>query len=89
MLETIRETVSFIRDKANFEPEIAIILGTGLGGVVDDIDIKTEINYIDIPNFPVSTAPGHKGKLIFGILGGKKVMALQGRFHFYEGYTME
>ncbi len=89
MLKTIKETVSFIKNEANFEPEIAIILGTGLGGVVDDIEIKSEINYIDIPNFPVSTAPGHKGKLIFGLLGGKKDMALQGRFHSYEGYTMD
>lgn len=89
MLETIKETVSFIKNEANFDSEIAIILGTGLGSVVDDIQIKSEIKYVDIPNFPVSTAPGHQGKLIFGILGGKKVMALQGRFHFYEGHTME
>ncbi|MCF8378798.1 MAG: purine-nucleoside phosphorylase [Bacteroidales bacterium] len=89
MLETIKETVSFIKNKANFEPEIAIILGTGLGSVVDDIKIESEIKYTDIPNFPVSTAPGHKGKLIFGYLGGKKVMALQGRFHYYEGHSME
>jgi len=89
MLETIRETVSFIKNKSNFNPEIAIILGTGLGGVVNDIKIESEIKYVDIPNFPVSTAPGHTGKLIFGYLGGKKVMALQGRFHFYEGHTME
>lgn len=89
MLETIKETVSFIKNKADFDPEIAIILGTGLGGVVNDIQVKSEIKYVDIPNFPVSTAPGHQGKLIFGILGGKKVMALQGRFHYYEGHTME
>lgn len=89
MLETIKETVSFIKKRVNFEPEVAIILGTGLGGVVDDIKIVSDLQYIDIPNFPVSTAPGHKGRLIFGMLGGKKVMALQGRFHYYEGYTME
>lgn len=89
MLETINETVSYIKAKSDFEPEVAIILGTGLGGVVDDIDIKKEIHYKDIPNFPVSTAPGHQGKLIFGLLGGKKVMAMQGRFHYYEGYSME
>jgi purine-nucleoside phosphorylase len=89
MLTAINETVSFIRHKIKFDPEIAIILGTGLGGVVDDMEIIDYLNYSEIPNFPVSTAPGHHGKLIFGMLGGKKCMALQGRFHFYEGYTME
>ena len=88
MLETIKETVSFIKEKVDFNPEIAIILGTGLGGVVDDIDIQAKISYKDIPNFPHSTVEGHKVKLIFGFLGGKKVIALQGRFHFYEGYSM-
>lgn len=89
MLETIRETVSFIQQKTDIQPEFGIILGTGLGGLANDIDIQTSINYEDIPGFPVSTAPGHDGKLLFGNLGGKKVMALQGRFHFYEGYTMQ
>lgn len=89
MLEIIKETVSFIKEKTDFSPEVAIILGTGLGGVVNDIEIHTELHYKDIPNFPLSTAPGHKGKLIFGLLGGKRVVAMQGRFHFYEGYSME
>ncbi len=89
MLETIRETVSFIQEKTKFQPEVAIILGTGLGGMVNDIDIYMSLDYEEIPNFPVSTAPGHHGKLIFGTLGGKKVMAMQGRFHYYEGYTMQ
>jgi len=89
MLETIRETVSFIQEKTKFQPEVAIILGTGLGGMVNDIDIYMSLDYEEIPNFPVSTAPGHHGKLIFGTLGGKKVMAMQGRFHFYEGYSMQ
>jgi len=89
MLEAIKETVSYIKEKTRFDPEVAIILGTGLGGMVEDIYIRLSINYEDIPNFPVSTAPGHQGKLIFGILGGKMVMAMQGRFHFYEGYTMD
>ncbi len=89
MLEIIKETVSFIKEKTKFQPEVAIILGTGLGGLVDDIDLYMSIDYEDIPNFPVSTAPGHHGKLIFGTLGGKKVMAMQGRFHYYEGYTMQ
>ncbi len=89
MLETIRETVSFIQEKTKFQPEVAIILGTGLGGLVDDIKFYMSLNYEDIPNFPVSTAPGHHGKLIFGTLGGKNVMAMKGRFHYYEGYTMQ
>jgi purine-nucleoside phosphorylase len=88
MLETIKQTASFLSEKTNFQPEIAIILGTGLGGIVNDISIYLSIDYKDIPNFPVSTAPGHQGKLIFGSLGGKKVMAMQGRFHYYEGYSM-
>lgn len=89
MLAAIKETVSFIKGKTQFEPEVAIILGTGLGGVVDDMEIVTFLNYSEIPNFPVSTAPGHQGKLIFGMLGGKKCMAMQGRFHYYEGYSMQ
>jgi len=89
MLKAINETVSFIKEKTKFDPEVAIILGTGLGGVARDIDEEISLHYSDIPNFPVSTAPGHTGKLIFGILGGKKVMAMQGRFHYYEGYTMD
>jgi len=89
MLETIRETVCFIQEKTKFHAEVAIILGTGLGGMVNDIDIYMSLDYEEIPNFPVSTAPGHHGKLIFGTLGGKKVMAMQGRFHFYEGYSMQ
>lgn len=89
MLEAIKETVSFIREKTGLQPEVAIILGTGLGGMVEDINIISSIGYEDIPNFPVSTAPGHHGKLIFGILGGKTVMAMQGRFHYYEGYNMD
>jgi purine-nucleoside phosphorylase len=89
MLEIIEETVSFIKGKITLQPEVGIILGTGLGNFVDDMDIKISLNYEDIPNFPVSTAPGHHGKLIFGILGGRMVMAMQGRFHYYEGYTMQ
>jgi purine-nucleoside phosphorylase len=89
MLKAIKKTAKFILKKTKFEPDIAIILGTGLGGMVEDIKIKTTLRYEDIPGFPVSTAPGHAGRLIFGTLGGKKVMALQGRFHFYEGYSMK
>lgn len=89
MLKTITETVSFIRSKTSFEPEYGIILGTGLGALVNEIKVTFTLPYEEIPNFPVSTVESHHGKLIFGILGNKKVMAMQGRFHFYEGYTME
>ena len=71
------------------QPETAIILGTGLGSLVNEITDKYEIAYKDIPNFPLSTVEGHSGKLIFGKLGQKDIMAMQGRFHYYEGYTMQ
>jgi purine-nucleoside phosphorylase len=88
MLNLIHKTSDYIKKESNFNPEIGIILGTGLGGLVKEINIKKSISYNDIPNFPVSTVEGHQGKLIFGELGGKNVVAMQGRFHFYEGYTM-
>lgn len=89
MLEKIQETADFLREKMHTSPETAIILGTGLGSLVHEITDKYEINYKDIPNFPVSTVEGHSGKLIFGKLGNKDIMAMQGRFHFYEGYSMK
>ena len=89
MLEMIRETAGFIKEKVSKTPKIAIILGSGLGNLVDHMKISAEIDYKDIPNFPVSTVEGHAGKLIFGELGGKYVMAMQGRFHYYEGYGMK
>ena len=88
MLEVIKQTANHLKEKTNFEPQIGIILGTGLGGLVNEINIAHAISYEDIPNFPVSTVEGHKGQLIFGDLGGKRVVAMQGRFHFYEGYSM-
>lgn len=89
MLEQINFTTKSILEKTNnFRPEIGIILGTGLGGLVKEITAEYIIPYEQVPNFPVSTVEGHSGKLIFGELGGKKVMAMQGRFHFYEGYNM-
>ena len=89
MLEQIKFTTKSIREKTNnFNPTVGIILGTGLGGLVKEITVEHAIPYNEIPNFPVSTVEGHSGKLIFGELGGKKVMAMQGRFHFYEGYDM-
>src|SRR6478735_3144003 len=90
MLEQINFTTKSILEKTNnFRPEVGIILGTGLGGLVKEISVEFTIPYSEIPNFPVSTVEGHSGKLIFGELGGKKVVAMQGRFHFYEGYTMQ
>ena len=88
MLDSIKKTAEFLLEKTSFNPEIGIILGTGLGGLVNEIEISHSIDYADIPNFPVSTVEGHSGKLIFGTLGGKNVVAMQGRFHFYEGYSM-
>jgi purine-nucleoside phosphorylase len=89
MLEAFNEAVAYIKGKTSIQPSIGIILGTGLGGLVKEITIIDEIPYAEIPHFPVSTVESHSGKLIFGELGGKKVMAMQGRFHFYEGYTMQ
>ncbi|MCW3807380.1 purine-nucleoside phosphorylase [Plebeiibacterium marinum] len=89
MLSTIKETADFIIQKSNTEATIGIILGTGLGGLVEEIEIESTLNYDSIPNFPVSTVEGHKGRLIFGKLGGKNIVAMQGRFHYYEGYSME
>lgn len=89
MLEKIKETASFLKGKMTTKPQTAIILGTGLGSLVNEIEDKHEISYTDIPNFPVSTVEGHSGKLIFGKLGGKDIMAMQGRFHYYEGYDMK
>ena len=89
MLQNIKESANFITEKTNFIPEIGIILGTGLGGLVSEIEIEHSLPYNEIPNFPLSTVEGHSGRLILGILGGKKVVAMQGRFHFYEGYCME
>ena len=88
MLERIQETATFLRSKMHTHPETAIILGTGLGSLANEITDKYEIGYETIPNFPVSTVEGHSGKLIFGKLGDKDIMAMQGRFHYYEGYAM-
>ncbi len=89
MLEKIKETAAFLAGKVAEMPKTAIILGTGLGTLVDFMEDKQYIPYKDIPNFPVSTVEGHSGNLIFGKLGGKLVMAMQGRFHYYEGYDMK
>ena len=89
MLERVQETAAFLKKKVSATPEIGIILGTGLGALVDAIENKLEVPYAEIPYFPISTVEGHSGKVIFGQLGGHSVMAMQGRFHFYEGYSMK
>ncbi|MEN9919536.1 MAG: hypothetical protein RL662_1972 [Bacteroidota bacterium] len=89
MLEKIQETANYVKSKAAQIPQYAIILGTGLGELANAISDKKEIPYNEIPNFPVSTVEGHSGKLIFGKLGSIDVIAMQGRFHYYEGYDMK
>ena len=89
MILKIKETADYILTKVGDAPDLAIILGTGLGDLVSHITINHELSYSDIPNFPISTVEGHSGKLIFGDLAGKYIMAMQGRFHYYEGYDMK
>jgi purine-nucleoside phosphorylase len=89
MWEKVQETVDYIIEKPHFQPEYGVILGSGLGSFTDDIQIEFTLNYADIPNFPISTVEGHKGALVFGTIGSKKVVAMQGRFHYYEGYDMK
>ena len=84
MLEQIKNTADFLKNKTNFNPKIGIILGSGLGSFVDEVDIKFSFSYDEIPNFPISTVEGHSGKLIFGTVKGKEVVVMQGRFHYYE-----
>ena len=88
-IETIKETTKFLIQKGFQFPEIGIVLGTGLGQLVSHIKIEKEIDYADIPNFPVSTVEFHSGKLIYGTLQNKKVVVMQGRFHLYEGYSLQ
>ena len=90
MLEQIKQTCEYIRSQTKgFAPELGVILGTGLGSLTDSIETAYALDYASIPGFPVSTVQGHKGRLIFGTLGGKRIVAMQGRFHYYEGYTMQ
>ena len=88
MWEQVQETVSQIKGKINFTPEYGVILGSGLGSFTDEMKVEYTLPYHEILNFPVSTVQGHKGALVFGTIGDKKVVAMQGRFHFYEGYSM-
>ncbi len=88
-MQQLNETTEFLRKKGIKNPEIGIVLGTGLGKLVQDIDIEAEVEYPDIPNFPEATVEFHSGRLIYGNLHGKKIIAMQGRFHYYEGYTLQ
>lgn len=89
MLSQLRESATYIQARSsNFQPETGIILGTGLGALAREVEVEHEINYADIPHFPLSTVESHAGRLLLGRMGGKKVAVLQGRFHYYEGYTM-
>ena len=89
MIEKFKSTAEFILEGLNYQPDVGIVLGSGLGGLGDKIEADKIIPYEDIPDFPVSTVEGHKGRLIIGTLGCKKIVAMQGRFHYYEGYGME
>ncbi len=89
LYDMIKESAGFIREKTDLTPKVGIILGTGLGSLADSIDVKESIDYDLIPYFPVSTVESHHGRLLLGMLKGKPVVAMQGRFHFYEGYTMK
>ncbi len=89
MFEIIKEVAAFLQHKGITSPDTGIVLGTGLGKLVSEIDVELAIDYTDIPHFPVSTVESHKGRLIYGNLEGHKVLAMQGRFHIYEGYTLQ
>ena len=89
MLKQINDTIAYLESNITNTPEIGIILGTGLGELVNEIQVVHSIDYSNIPNFPVSTVEGHEGRLIFGTLNGKNIVAMQGRFHYYEGYSMK
>lgn len=89
MLEKIKATANYIEERIKTRPDTGIILGTGLGGLVKEIEIIDSIPYNEIPDFPVSTVDGHAGRLIFGKLGNREILAMQGRFHYYEGYSMK
>ncbi|MBS1949206.1 MAG: purine-nucleoside phosphorylase [Bacteroidetes bacterium] len=89
MISQLRETAAFIQKNYSQRPQVGIVLGSGLGNLSSEIEIEKEVPYKDIPHFPVSTVAGHIGKLVFGKLGGKMVMAMSGRFHYYEGYSLQ
>lgn len=88
-LQRIDEAVEHVRRRGDWAPEVGLVLGTGLGALIRDIEVEDTIEYEEIPHFPVSTVESHSGRLVFGNLEGRPVMAMQGRFHYYEGYSME
>ncbi len=88
-MEKLMNTVEFLQSKGFINPEVGIVLGTGLGGLINEIEVEKSIDYDKIPDFPVSTVESHHGRLIYGKLEGKQIIAMQGRFHFYEGYSFE
>ena len=89
MYEKIKATAEYIKSNVYTKPIIGIVCGSGLANIVSIINVEKVLDYSDIPNFPISTVEGHKSKLIFGTIGNKQVVAMQGRFHFYEGYPMQ
>ncbi len=89
MLQKIKEAADYIKERLNPEADIAIVLGSGLGDFANEIDVIEAIPYAEIPNFPVSEVPGHAGRMVYGTVKGKKILAMQGRFHYYEGFSMQ
>ena len=89
MLTKLQETSEYLKKHGIVDPEIGIVLGTGLGKMIDEVKINNTVEYTDVPNFPVSTVESHKGRLIYGELEGEMILAMQGRFHYYEGYSLE
>jgi len=89
LLKQLNETISYIKKKYTNEPLIGVVLGSGLGNFTTEMEVECEIDYSELPNFPVSTVAGHSGKLIFGSLAGKKIVVMAGRFHYYEGYATQ
>lgn len=89
ILEAVEAAASVVRDRTDVVPEVAIVLGTGLGGLAREIEVETAIEYAEVPGFPLSTVESHAGRLLCGTLGGKRVIAMQGRFHRYEGYSLQ
>ena len=89
MLNSLKESLTFVSQHVQMKPEIGIILGTGLGGLIEQMDISNTLSYTDIPHFAQSTVESHSGKLHFGTIRGKEIVAMQGRFHYYEGYSMK
>lgn len=89
MKNEIMSSIAFLKEKGMESPEVGIVLGTGLGKLVEEMDVKAEVAYEEIPNFPIATVEFHKGRLFYGLLEGKKTIVMQGRFHLYEGYTLQ